>query len=79
MDVFLTLTSVAFRRPETSARKCAEEGTSLYGSGAETLPFMSVIKFVASGDIHKMHFPNLVMSTETSEQVTKEEQHILRK
>ena len=61
---------MAFRRPGTSARKCVGEDTSLYGRGAELLVFMSVTKILASGEMNEMEFPNLAMSTETSEQVT---------
>jgi hypothetical protein len=45
---------MAFRRPGTSASKCAREDTNLYGSSAVTLVFASGIKFSAFGDITKM-------------------------
>jgi hypothetical protein len=66
----MSLTSMAFLRPGTRARKYVAEDTSLYGRGPETLLFISVIQVLAIGEADGMNFPNLVMSTETSEQVT---------
>jgi hypothetical protein len=49
----------------------APERTLAYtGVRQSPCPLRLELKFSAFDDISEMHFPNLVMSTETSEQVT---------